>query len=52
MHIEKRGLGGYVVPIFISVDPLRDTVGQLKNYGQDFHKSMVSTVTQIFIQYY
>jgi protein SCO1/2 len=26
-----------VKPIFISVDPPRDTVGQLKHYAQDFH---------------
>ena len=28
-----------VKPIFISVDPPRDTVGQLKYYGKDFHPS-------------
>jgi cytochrome oxidase Cu insertion factor (SCO1/SenC/PrrC family) len=26
-------------PLFISVDPRRDTLAQLKNYGQDFHPS-------------
>lgn len=30
-----------VRPIFISVDPRRDTVGQLQHYAQDFHKDMV-----------
>lgn len=25
-------------PLFISVDPSRDTVAQLKHYSQDFHK--------------
>lgn len=25
-------------PIFISVDPSRDTIGQLRYYSQDFHK--------------
>ncbi len=28
-------------PLFISVDPSRDTVGQLKHYGQDFHKNLI-----------
>lgn len=28
-------------PLFISVDPSRDTVGQLRHYGQDFHKSII-----------
>ena len=26
-----------VIPVFISVDPARDTIGQLKHYSQDFH---------------
>ena len=30
-----------VKPIFISVDPARDTVRQLKEYSKDFHPSMV-----------
>lgn len=28
-------------PLFISVDPSRDTVGQLRNYKQDFHPSII-----------
>lgn len=28
-----------IKPIFISVDPVRDTVGQLKFYSKDFHPS-------------
>ena len=24
-------------PVFISVDPLRDTVGQIRHYARDFH---------------
>lgn len=28
-------------PIFISVDPNRDTVGQIKNYSQDFDPKIV-----------
>ena len=39
--VENKGFGDKVVPIFISVYPLRDSVGQLKIYGQDFHKSIV-----------
>ena len=30
-----------VKPIFISVDPARDTVGQIRHYAKDFHKSFV-----------
>lgn len=37
---EIKGHPG-VVPLFISVDPSRDTIKQLKFYGQDFHKSIV-----------
>lgn len=35
---EKKG--GKLKPVFISVDPHRDTVGQLKSYAADFHKSI------------
>ncbi len=38
---ERRKLPSELVPIFISVDPARDTVEQLKVYSQDFHPSMV-----------
>ncbi|RYY79369.1 SCO family protein [archaeon] len=27
-------------PLFISVDPTRDTIGQLRHYSQDFHPSI------------
>lgn len=37
---EKAGENG-LQPLFISVDPNRDTVGQMKNYSQDFHPSIV-----------
>jgi len=30
-----------LVPLFISVDPSRDTLGQIRHYRQDFHPSMV-----------
>lgn len=38
--LEKAGENG-LQPLFISVDPTRDTVGQLKNYAQDFHPNIV-----------
>jgi cytochrome oxidase Cu insertion factor (SCO1/SenC/PrrC family) len=38
-HTEKKNIHG-VKPVFISVDPRRDTVGQMKNYSQDFHPSI------------
>mmetsp|Transcript_9985 Transcript_9985/g.15074 ORF Transcript_9985/g.15074 Transcript_9985/m.15074 type:complete len:256 (+) Transcript_9985:35-802(+) len=37
-EVERRKLGT-LKPVFISVDPARDTIGQLKHYSQDFHKS-------------
>lgn len=37
---EKKGIKN-VIPLFISVDPKRDTVGQMKHYSQDFHPSIV-----------
>mmetsp|Transcript_59060 Transcript_59060/g.116173 ORF Transcript_59060/g.116173 Transcript_59060/m.116173 type:complete len:253 (-) Transcript_59060:154-912(-) len=37
--LEKKKIN-QVKPVFISVDPNRDTVGQLKNYSQDFHPSI------------
>ena len=38
--LEKAGENG-LQPLFISVDPTRDTVGQMKNYSQDFHPNIV-----------
>jgi protein SCO1/2 len=35
--LEKKNCS-VVQPLFISVDPSRDTIGQLKHYSQDFHK--------------
>ena len=35
--LEKKGYGGLVKPVFISVDPSRDSIGQLRYYAQDFH---------------
>ena len=33
MHVEKRKLAP-VKPLFVSVDPVRDSIGQLKHYAQ------------------
>lgn len=38
--IEKRNCNE-VQPLFISVDPARDSIGQLQHYSQDFHKSIM-----------
>lgn len=38
---SKDGKTCPVQPLFISVDPARDTVGQLKHYAQDFHENMI-----------
>ena len=39
MLLERKSVIN-LKPIFISVDPVRDTVGQLKYYSQDFHKNI------------
>ena len=36
---EKKKLGN-LKPIFISVDPSRDTIGQMRHYSQDFHPAI------------
>ena len=36
--LDKKGID--VTPLFVSVDPPRDTVGQMKFYSQDFHKKI------------
>ena len=38
-EVKKRK--GYVKPVFISVDPVRDSIGQLKEYSQDFSPEFV-----------
>lgn len=38
--LEKKGYGGLVKPVFISVDPNRDSIGQLRYYARDFHPSI------------
>ena len=37
-ELKKKNID-IVKPLFISVDPARDTVGQMKYYSQDFHPS-------------
>lgn len=58
--IDKKQLAP-LAPIFISLDPARDTLGQLKNYGQDFHpkfrwltgtKDQIAEVTRAFRVYF
>lgn len=38
-EVEKNKLGN-LKPIFISVDPSRDTIGQMRHYSQDFHPAI------------
>lgn len=49
--IDKRKLASNLVPIFISVDPSRDTVQQIRNYSQDFHPTIVSSILLILLLY-
>ena len=37
---NKRNVTPSLEPVFISVDPRRDTVGQLRHYSADFHPSI------------
>ena len=39
-EIERRHFKVGLKPIFISVDPARDSVGQLRHYAQDFHPNI------------
>jgi protein SCO1/2 len=39
--MEKLGGSKSVQPLFITIDPQRDTVAQLQTYGQNFHKDFV-----------
>ena len=32
--VEKKGIDDMVVPVYISLDPSRDTIGQLKHYAK------------------
>lgn len=38
LHPEKRKAKP-LKPVYVSVDPARDTISQLKHYSQDFHPS-------------
>ena len=39
-EVAKKKLPYELKPVFISVDPNRDSVGVLRHYAQDFHKSI------------
>jgi protein SCO1/2 len=39
--LAARGVGSDIVPIFVSVDPRRDTLARLNEYKQGFHPRMV-----------
>ena len=39
--LGSRADSPQLTPLFISVDPNRDTVGQIKHYSKDFHPDMV-----------
>lgn len=51
---DKLGRGA-VKPVFVSVDPDRDSLAQLKHYAQDFHPRSVffllSTRVCLFVQW-
>ena len=36
---SNPSLSGQIKPVFISIDPRRDTIDQLQEYSQDFHPS-------------
>ena len=41
VNAEKRGQLDKLAPMMISVDPWRDTVGQIRQYVQQFHPSLI-----------
>jgi protein SCO1 len=41
LEAEKQPGAPRVQPLFISVDPSRDTVGQIRHYRGDFHNDMI-----------
>lgn len=60
-HAATKKIPRIVKPIFISVDPSRDTVGQIRHYAKDFHKSfvfltgtkdMVAAATKVYRVYF
>lgn len=61
IHKLDEAIGPVVTPVFITVDPNRDSVAQVANYIQDFHPRMVgltgtpeqiTKVTRAFRVYY
>eukprot|EP01111_Echinosteliopsis_oligospora_P007981 TRINITY_DN2335_c0_g1_i1.p2 TRINITY_DN2335_c0_g1~~TRINITY_DN2335_c0_g1_i1.p2 ORF type:complete len:132 (+),score=22.76 TRINITY_DN2335_c0_g1_i1:569-964(+) len=39
--LDKAGKGGDIVPLFITIDPWRDTVQQTRAYISEFHPKMI-----------
>jgi cytochrome oxidase Cu insertion factor (SCO1/SenC/PrrC family) len=57
---EKPLPGPAVIPVFVTIDPSRDTIGQLKHYSHDFDsrfqwltgtQQQIETVTKDFRVY-
>ncbi|KAM9958385.1 hypothetical protein ACTFIW_001247 [Dictyostelium discoideum] len=49
-NLESNGLGDSIVPVFITIDPWRDTIEQVKSYIEEFHpkfKGLTGTPEQI-----
>ncbi|KAN0055282.1 hypothetical protein ACTA71_008387 [Dictyostelium dimigraforme] len=49
-NLESSGLGNSIIPVFITIDPWRDTVEQVKSYIEEFHpkfKGLTGTPEQI-----
>lgn len=41
VNLVEKKCGAHIVPVFISIDPERDTVAQVKEYVKEFHPRMV-----------
>jgi len=39
--LDKEGLGDLIQPIFITIDPYRDTIGSVREYIKDFHPRLM-----------
>eukprot|EP01118_Nematostelium_gracile_P019598 TRINITY_DN9141_c0_g1_i1.p1 TRINITY_DN9141_c0_g1~~TRINITY_DN9141_c0_g1_i1.p1 ORF type:complete len:301 (-),score=64.98 TRINITY_DN9141_c0_g1_i1:3-905(-) len=40
-RVDEAGLGELVQPLFVSVDPLRDNVAQVRKYIKDYHPNLI-----------
>jgi len=40
--LEKSGHANQVVPLFITIDPWRDTVEQMRSYTKEFHPKILA----------